>query len=91
MSASDQTTRRTFLKTAAATGVALAGFVPGCTTPGRRGGAARLEPRNIFAPARQKLRIAFIGTGGIGKFHLEHTQELGVACPSASATWTRAG
>ena len=82
MSDSERTNRRTFLKKGlTVTGIALAGSLAGCTGPGGRRGAAQMEPRNIFAPTRQKLRIAFIATGGIGNYHLETTKELGVVCP----------
>ena len=75
---SQRTTRRTFMKTAAAAGVTLAAGIPGCAGPGRRE-PARTKP--IFGPRRQKLRIAFIGTGGMGGAHVEGTKDLGVVCP----------
>jgi predicted dehydrogenase len=74
-----RTTRRTFLKSsAAAAGLTFAAGLPGCAT-GDRKRAARTGP--IFATPRDKLRIAFVGTGGIGGFHLKHTEDLGVVCP----------
>ncbi len=81
MNHSDQhqlTTRRAFLKTAAtaAAGVALAG---GCA---RGRVQVRPKPRSFLAKLPgEKLRIAFIGTGGIGGFHLEHTRDLDIVCP----------
>jgi predicted dehydrogenase len=74
----ERTTRRTFMKTAAAAGVTLAAGMSGCAGPGRR------EPsgaKPLFAARREKLRIAFIGTGGIGGYHLDKTKDLGVECP----------
>ena len=70
-----RTTRRTFLKkSAAAAGLAFATGVAGCTTGDRRRGP-------IFATPRDKLRIAFVATGGMGGSHVEQTKDLGVVCP----------
>ena len=83
MKSLDRTTRRTFIKSAAAAGVTLAAGLPGCATPGRK--ATRKAP--AFVTKRQKLRIAFIGTGGMGGAHvdqikrLEDEQHHGVVCP----------
>ncbi len=81
MSEIDPTTRRVFMKSAAATGLAaLALKLPGCTAPsGRRW--AMPAPRDITAAKRDKLRLAFIGTGGIGNYHMESTKELDIVCP----------
>lgn len=54
----------------------------GCATVERRqepaAGAAAAEP----PPGKYKdLRIAYLGTGGIGKHHFEETVPLGVSCP----------
>ncbi len=80
MTESNRSTRRTFLKsTLAVTGGALAIGLPGCAN-GRR--ESSWSPvRDVLAARRQKLRIAFIGAGGIGGHHLETTEELGVECP----------
>ncbi len=69
------TTRRDFLKTAA--GLALAS---GCRAPRIQ---TRPKARAFVAPSppEQKLRIAFIGTGGIGGFHLARTKDLDIVCP----------
>jgi len=81
-SPSEKTSRRGFLKRAAATGVSLT-VLPmlGCAT-GRRPTAplaARLpEPIPEQFP---DLRVAYVGTGGIGGHHLEETVKLGVRCP----------
>ncbi len=78
----DPTTRRMFLKAAATTGVALAAGLSGCAGPGRRGRRpVPLKPRDTYAPETDLLRVAYIGTGGIGRWHLETTRELGVTCP----------
>ena len=74
-----RTTRRSFLKNSAAVaGLALTAGVTGCATGDRR---PKTKTGPIFATPRDQLRIAFIGTGGIGGFHLEHTKELGIVCP----------
>ncbi|MFQ5806362.1 MAG: Gfo/Idh/MocA family protein [Phycisphaerae bacterium] len=82
MNDSKRTTRRTFIKSAAAVaGAAVVVGVPGCAAPG----AARRKPRRtipaVTPPYREKLRLAYIGTGGIGGWHLDKTRELGVVCP----------
>jgi len=82
MTDSKRTTRRTFMKTAAAAGVTLvASGMAGCSTPQRRGRKqTRMGPPPV-APRLDKLRLAYIGTGGIGNYHQEETAELGVVCP----------
>ncbi len=68
--------RRNFLRTMAATGIATAGVsLTGCTTP---------QPRSIVVPSRgpgQKLRVAFIGTGGIGGMVIDEFAGLEMDCP----------
>ena len=66
------------MKNVAVAGAALAAGTSGCATgPGRK---VSVAPAGT-APYRQELRVAYIGTGGIGGYHLEETHELGVACP----------
>lgn len=77
----ERTTRRTFLKVAATAGATLVATVPGC---GRLGARAGTQPRRrVIAPKPPggKLRIAYIGTGGIGHHHLEETTKLDIVCP----------
>jgi len=71
---SGQKTRRQFIRSAAATGISLAAA------------PAILRAQDAAAPApnaagSQKLRLAFIGTGGIGGYHLDSTKDLGIVCP----------
>jgi hypothetical protein len=87
----DPTSRRSFIKNALTAGIALAGSTHfGCAGPaGRR----KTEPQAAAPPARPKLerpteptpysglRIAYVGTGGIGGHHLEETYKHGVQCP----------
>jgi predicted dehydrogenase len=88
----NRTTRRSFLKKAAA-GLTLVAWSPlGCgpTTQRREtqlGPSARspqetraAAPPPTTQPQYRHVRIAYIGTGGIGRAHLEHTAELGVRC-----------
>ncbi len=78
MNNSKRTTRRTFIKSAAAVaGAAVVAGMPGCAAPG----AARRKIPSVTARPLEKLRLAFIGTGGIGGWHLDKTRELGVVCP----------
>ncbi|MBU0639742.1 MAG: Gfo/Idh/MocA family oxidoreductase [Planctomycetes bacterium] len=81
MNDTQRSTRRSFIKTVAATGVTVAAGVSGCAS-GRSGGP-RPEYRipSLLSPRRDKLRIAFIGTGGIGGYHLDKTKDLGIDCP----------
>lgn len=73
----DRTTRRNFLKTGAAVaGLAFAANVSGCAAPKRK----PVGPLGA-APKREKLRLAFIGTGGIGHYHLDSTKDLDIVCP----------
>ncbi|MBN2447506.1 MAG: Gfo/Idh/MocA family oxidoreductase [Phycisphaerae bacterium] len=80
MSESKQTNRRVFLKSAAVAGAALALGTSGCATSAPR---RKWQPRTYMAPKPPggKLRIAFIGTGGIGGYHLEHASEFDIVCP----------
>ncbi len=79
-SATGARSRRDFIKTAALAGAALAvgGGLAGCAAPG---GRRDIRRETVFAARREKLRLAFIGTGGIGGYHLDSTKELGVECP----------
>ncbi|MCH7700342.1 MAG: Gfo/Idh/MocA family oxidoreductase [Planctomycetes bacterium] len=70
-----ETTRRTFLKSVGVAGAALAAGGTGCISPGRRPIAGP-----VAAPLGDKLRVAYIGVGGIGNYHIEKTVELGVEC-----------
>jgi hypothetical protein len=81
MNESRQTTRRGFLKaaTAAAAGATLVGNLSGCAGPGLR--QPRRTVPSVTVPQREKLRVAYIGTGGVGGWHVEVTHKLGVACP----------
>jgi predicted dehydrogenase len=82
MNDSNRSTRRTFIKSAAAVaGAALATGLPSCAAPGaaRRKTQRAIPP--VTAPQRDKLRVAFIGTDGIGAWHVKATHELGVICP----------
>ncbi len=75
-----QSTRREFLKAAAITGAAASLLGSAACAPGdNRQKMARRAPR--YAPKTQELRIAYVGTGGIGGYHLEKTRELGIHCP----------
>ena len=76
MKDNERTTRRTFIKTAAA--ATLATGLTGCVS----GSARKMGVAGAgHAPRSEKLRIAYIGTGGIGGWHLRETAELGVVCP----------
>jgi predicted dehydrogenase len=92
MNNSKRTSRRTFIKGALQASAALAAVTQfGCAGPGGRRPAksAAKEPGEtkpkVKRPATQtaysKVRVAFIGTGGIGGYHLENAAELGVSCP----------
>ncbi len=69
-------TRRTFMKTAA--GVAAVAAVPGCTTsrPGVDGPVPIITGTH-FAKPGEKLRMAFIGSGGRGGANLAEFYGLG--------------
>ncbi|MGD8451632.1 MAG: Gfo/Idh/MocA family oxidoreductase [Phycisphaerae bacterium] len=78
-----RSSRRRFLKNAATAAGAtlLASSLQGCAS----GRGERFMPqglhRGVLLPRREKLRVAFIGTGGIGGYHLDSTAELPVVCP----------
>lgn len=91
----DSASRRAFLKSAATTGLGMlaASSVVGCAAD--KGGAGAQDqkharsgddkgPRLVDGPKQRAnysdLRIAYIGTGGIGGYHLEETTKLGVSC-----------
>ncbi len=88
MSQPDQASRRDFLKGAAITGLSLATLYEiGCTAGGRYGFAPvpAIPPEDdVFSeetpPQFPDLRIAYIGTAGIGKYHIKTTVEHGVQC-----------
>lgn len=66
------TTRRDFLKSAATTGLAI-GALPTATL------FAQEDPTPT--PAKNPVRIAFIGTGGMGHTHVEEIWNAGHPCP----------
>lgn len=79
----DFASRRGFLRAAAAVGTtaAVAGL-GGCAATGPKAvsdGQSLDAP--VFDPGKQPVRVAFIGTGGMGGAHVEQTKELGVVCP----------
>ena len=78
----DRTTRRTFLKKAAAVGASFS-ILPalGCAGVGRRTAPLAARASEAIPESFPDLRVAYIGTGGIGGHHLEETVELGVQCP----------
>lgn len=93
MSKSKRTSRRTFIKGAITAGAALAASPHlACVQPAdrRKAAAPRVtEPPTDQQPAPSQpvvespyndLRVAYIGTGGIGGYHLQHTADLGVSC-----------
>lgn len=70
----EYTSRRVFLKSAAGlAGAAMISGLPGCAT-----GQRRAQP--VYAPKRDKLRVAFIGTGGMGAAHIDEVGDK-VECP----------
>lgn len=79
----EEASRRTFIKSVVASGVTLAAASSfGCAVGDRRGAAALVgDPEEVGSEALKDLRIAYIGTGGIGHHHLETTVEHGVRCP----------
>ncbi len=78
----DRTTRRTFLKKAAAAGASFS-ILPalGCAGAGRRAAPLAARAPETVPDSFPDLRVAYIGTGGIGGHHLEETVKLGVRCP----------
>ena len=89
MSESNKTSRRMFLKSAAVAGAAALAGSTGCEAPGQRSKAAV-----AMAPKQDKLRIAYIGTDGMGGSHVKSTKDLGVTCACYcdvdSARWKQA-
>ena len=83
----DNASRRAFLKSAASTGLGMiAASAVGCASGTASPGASdEKQAKQTPAPAKREsysdLRIAYIGTGGIGGHHLEETTPLGVSCP----------
>ena len=91
------TSRRTFLKSAMTAGAALAAAGQlGCAqqkegvaaAPPAKPEEKEKEPKYVKGSKRptsqtaySKLRVAYIGTGGIGQSHLKYTAEAGVSCP----------
>lgn len=92
MPQNDESSRRSFLKTAATTGAALVATpLMGCATGDRKSADSKpAGPENASGykpgPEPKKrdsykdLRIAFIGTGGMGGSHVEEMGKLGVSC-----------
>lgn len=72
------TSRRRFMQDAAALGFAAygAGWALGQDATSKPA-----EPQPDSAPSYKDVRIAYIGTAGIGGHHLEETTKLGVSCP----------
>lgn len=80
--ANEKPTRRSFLKQAAATGLSLAALQQmGCQLPGRREHTPPARLPAVIPDKYPDVRVAYIGTGGIGGHHLEETVALGVSCP----------
>ncbi|MBI5864892.1 MAG: Gfo/Idh/MocA family oxidoreductase [Planctomycetes bacterium] len=78
MRPADSATRRTFLQTAA---VAGAGAISAPYLALAKPQDSKEQP--AAAPQEKKyseLRVAYVGTGGIGGHHLEETTKLGVSC-----------
>jgi len=90
MSKPRRTSRRNFIKTAAATGFGFA-FAPqlGRAQSAQKSAAntqspppePETKPDEPKEPQFPDLRIAFIGVGGIGGQHLNETAPFGVSCP----------
>lgn len=72
-----RSTRRAFIRKAAQTGAFLAAAP--YVVRGQSGEQAASAPAS--APSKYSgLRVAFIGVGGIGGYHLHETGDLGVSC-----------
>lgn len=81
--AATSTDRRTFIKGLSLAGAGVIGSgLAGCSVrdPKMTTDAQRFDAPP-YAPGDQKVRLAFIGTGGMGGAHVEQTRELGVTCP----------
>lgn len=75
------TERRRFLKGVAVAGAAVvAQSLPGCSVREKSGITTTFDAP-VYKPGSQKVRVAFIGTGGMGGAHVEQTKDLGVTCP----------
>lgn len=76
MTSPQRPSRRSFLKTAATTGLALS------AAPYFAFARSKVdEPNEPQVQQFPDLRIAYIGTGGIGGQHLDQTKRHGVQCP----------
>ena len=90
------TSRRSFMKTALTTGFSLAAASQfGCTQSAERRKAGAQPPppltetegeteekaEEVAAPQFPDVRLAFIGTGGMGGTHIEELTKHGVKCP----------
>lgn len=78
MSESRRTTRRSFIKSAAGTGLALSALP--YIALGRAQQEENAAPEKL-QPQLPDIRVAFIGTGGMGEASLECVQERGGQCP----------
>lgn len=63
-----QLDRRELIKLGALTGLGAIGL-PGCAVPGRRLGPA--PPQPFAAPPLDRVRIGFVGVGGMGTHHVQ--------------------
>ena len=86
------TSRRNFMKTALTTGLSLAAASQlGCTQSAERRKAAAQPPppltetegeaKETPPPQFPDVRLAFIGTGGMGGTHIEEMVKYGIQCP----------
>jgi len=76
-----ETSRRDFMKSVAATGAALTTGLTGCSHLRERR-SQRIGPVPLGrGTGGQELRVAFIGTDGMGGAHIEETLKLGIVCP----------
>ncbi len=80
----ESTSRRGFLKSAVATGVSLAAgpYILRGRARAQNANQTQGEPAPASQPTYKDVRIAFIGTDGIGDAHFDWAvKELGVSCP----------
>jgi predicted dehydrogenase len=84
----NSTSRRSFVKTLAGSAAAAAFAAPAIL----RGADPAEKPDT--ATSKDKLRLAFIGTGGIGGMHIDEFSKLGIVvpcyCDVDSSHWTEA-
>jgi predicted dehydrogenase len=73
-------TRRDFLHTAAVAGAGIAASPYLALARTRIQDEKPQEEKPTTNPAYAKLRVAFIGCGGIGGHHFDTTKEIGVSC-----------